>query len=148
MTGVEGDDFDGNTTSKDILNAMGVLERPLLFQPGDRWCKSTTLSHARQIMTSQIPFNRACPSQVRVFHVVELLSISSASFPCNTSRYILRTHNLALLGNSSTGSERKRCCAGYEDQNYNILGYIVEKVCDPAMRKSRSSHCVCMKVAA
>lgn len=59
---------------------------------------------------------------------VELLSIRSASLPCNTSRHILRTRNLALLGNYSSGRERKRCCAGYEDQNYNILGYIVEKV--------------------
>ena len=39
MTGVEGNLFDGTATSKDILNNMRVLERPLLFQPGDRWCK-------------------------------------------------------------------------------------------------------------
>ena len=78
---------------------------------------------------------------MQLFHVLELMSISSASLPCNTSRDILQTQTLALVGKYSTGSERKRCCAGYEDQNYNILGYIVEKVCDPAMRKSHSCHC-------
>ena len=39
VTGVEGNLFDGTATSKAILNYMRVLERPLLFQPGDRWCK-------------------------------------------------------------------------------------------------------------
>ena len=38
VTGVEGNLFDGTATSKDILNNMRVLERLLLFQPGDRWC--------------------------------------------------------------------------------------------------------------
>lgn len=57
--------------------------------------------------------------------------------------HLTNTHNLALFGNYSSGRVRKRCCAGYEDQNYNILGYIVEKVCDPTIKQETFlSQCV------